>query len=168
MAVAWRTRVTVALDSLFAARQLSDAARVEIGVLAEFDAGLGRVGVPPGAALIELAHGIRNLPHLAFEELAFYPGHIATQAATILSRPESRWGQALLPTRQDSHPEKSAKFHAGIDTTAYPPSTRLGTPSADTRRLLRVPPVLCSINCLMAETVASPCCHVSSRAASAS
>lgn len=79
MAVARRTRVMVALDSLIAARQLSDAARavqVEIGVLAEFDAGLGRVGVAPGAALIELAQGIRNLPHLALEGLAFYPGHI--------------------------------------------------------------------------------------------
>ena len=79
MAVARKTRVTVALDGLFAAQQLSDAARaaqVEIGVLAEFDAGLGRVGVAPGAALIELAQGIRNLPHLAFEGITFYPGHI--------------------------------------------------------------------------------------------
>ena len=79
MAVARKTRVTVALDGLFAAQQLSDAARaaqVEIGVLAEFDAGLGRMGVAPGAALIELAQGIRNLPHLAFEGITFYPGHI--------------------------------------------------------------------------------------------
>src|SRR5262245_36253478 len=52
--VARRTRVTVALDSVFAARQLSDAARaaqVEIGVLAEVDVGLGRVGVSPGQQL---------------------------------------------------------------------------------------------------------------------
>jgi len=79
MAVACRTRVTVALDSLFAARQLSGAARaaqVEIAVLAECDAGLGRVGVAPGAALVELARAIRGLPHLAFEGIAFYPGHI--------------------------------------------------------------------------------------------
>jgi D-serine deaminase-like pyridoxal phosphate-dependent protein len=79
MAVARRTRVTVALDSLIAASQLSGAAlaaKVEIGVLAEFDAGLGRVGVAPGAALVELARAIRNSPHLAFEGIAFYPGHI--------------------------------------------------------------------------------------------
>jgi len=79
MAVARRTRVTVALDSLLAARQLSAAAQatqVEIGVLAEFDAGLGRVGVAPGAALVALAQGIRNLPNLAFEGVTFYPGHI--------------------------------------------------------------------------------------------
>src|ERR1017187_3121791 len=51
-----RTRVTVALDSMFAARHLSDAAReaqVAVGVLAEFDAGLGRVGVAPGEPLLQ-------------------------------------------------------------------------------------------------------------------
>jgi len=77
--VARRTHVTVALDSAFAARQLSDAARaaqVEIGVLAEVDVGLGRVGVAPGEPLLRLAQTIGNLPHLAFEGVAFYPGHI--------------------------------------------------------------------------------------------
>jgi D-serine deaminase-like pyridoxal phosphate-dependent protein len=79
MRVAGRTRVTVALDSVFAAQQLSDAAReagTEVGVLAEFDAGLGRVGVEPGEALVELARAIRKLPHLSFQGIAFYPGHI--------------------------------------------------------------------------------------------
>lgn len=79
MEVARRTRVTVALDSLAAARELSDAARgaqVEVGVLAEFDAGLGRVGVAPGEPLLALARSVRELPHLKFEGLTFYPGHI--------------------------------------------------------------------------------------------
>src|ERR1043166_6039026 len=56
MEVARRTRVTVALDSTFAARQLSDAARaaqVEVGVMAEVDVGLGRVGVCPGTPLLQ-------------------------------------------------------------------------------------------------------------------
>jgi len=77
--VARRTQVTVALDSVFAARQLSDAARaaqVEIGVLAEVDAGLGRVGVSPGEPLLQLAQAIEKLPHLRFAGIAFYPGHI--------------------------------------------------------------------------------------------
>ncbi|HEV2448427.1 MAG TPA: alanine racemase, partial [Candidatus Sulfopaludibacter sp.] len=77
--VARRTRVTVALDSVFAARQLSDAARgaqVVIGVLAEVDVGLGRVGVAPGEPLLQLAHAIESLPHLRFEGITFYPGHI--------------------------------------------------------------------------------------------
>jgi D-serine deaminase-like pyridoxal phosphate-dependent protein len=79
MSVARKTRVTVALDSLFAAQQLSEAARtaqVEVGVLAEFDAGLGRVGVAPGPALIHLAQSICALPNLSFEGVTFYPGHI--------------------------------------------------------------------------------------------
>jgi D-serine deaminase-like pyridoxal phosphate-dependent protein len=77
--IARQTRVTVALDSAFAARQLSDAARaaqVEIGVLAEVDAGLGRVGVTAGEPLRQLARTIEKLPHLRFAGIAFYPGHI--------------------------------------------------------------------------------------------
>jgi D-serine deaminase-like pyridoxal phosphate-dependent protein len=76
--VARQTRVTVAVDSAFAARQISDAARaaqVEIGILAEVDVGLGRVGVPP-AELVRLAQAIEKLPHLHLEGITFYPGHI--------------------------------------------------------------------------------------------
>ena len=79
MAVARRTQVTVALDSLFPARQLSDAARearATVGVLAEVDVGLARVGVSPGAELLHLVEGVLRLPHLTFEGIAFYPGHI--------------------------------------------------------------------------------------------
>lgn len=79
MQVAAHTTVTVSLDSVFAARQLSDAAREaqrEICVLAEMDAGLGRVGVQPGAELVELARAIDRLPWLHFCGIAFYPGHI--------------------------------------------------------------------------------------------
>jgi D-serine deaminase-like pyridoxal phosphate-dependent protein len=79
MEVARKTRVTVALDSTFAARQLSDAARaaqVEVGVLAETDVGLGRVGVSPGEALVALAQCIEKLPHLRLEGITFYPGQI--------------------------------------------------------------------------------------------
>ncbi len=79
MAVARETRVTVALDSAIAAQQLSDAARAagcEIGVLAEVDVGLGRVGVAPGGELVRLAQDLMRLPALRFEGVAFYPGHI--------------------------------------------------------------------------------------------
>jgi D-serine deaminase-like pyridoxal phosphate-dependent protein len=79
MEVARRTRVTVALDSEYAARELSEAARaaqVEIFVLAEVDVGLGRVGVSPGAPLVELARAIQKLPGLSFEGITFYPGQI--------------------------------------------------------------------------------------------
>ncbi len=79
MEVAKKTQLTVALDSMAVARQLSDAAReagVEVRVLAEVDAGLNRVGVSPGPALMDLARGIRSLPNLRFEGIDFYPGHI--------------------------------------------------------------------------------------------
>jgi D-serine deaminase-like pyridoxal phosphate-dependent protein len=79
MAIARRTRVTVALDSTFAARQLSEAARagqVSVGVLAEVDVGLGRVGVSPGEQLIQLAQCIEKLPHLTLEGITFYPGQV--------------------------------------------------------------------------------------------
>ncbi|MGA2136607.1 MAG: alanine racemase [Bryobacteraceae bacterium] len=85
MAVARRTRVTVSLDSLVAAQQLSEAAQaagVRVGVLAEADVGLGRVGVSPGAELLDLARGIARLPGLTLEGIAFYPGHIKDGSET--------------------------------------------------------------------------------------
>ena len=85
MQLARRTRVTVALDSEEAARGLSEAATEEIGVLAEVDAGLGRVGVAPGEPLLALARVIESLPHLRFEGITFYPGHIKSLDAEGLA-----------------------------------------------------------------------------------
>jgi D-serine deaminase-like pyridoxal phosphate-dependent protein len=78
MAVAKQTPVSMSLDSLDVARPLSDAAQaagVSIGVLAEIDVGLGRVGVD-AENLLELVRGIEALPALRFEGIAFYPGQI--------------------------------------------------------------------------------------------
>ena len=78
MAVARDVPTTVALDSMFVAQQLSDAAReggVEVGVLAEVDVGLGRVGVSP-AEIVQLAKDTSRLPSLRLDGIAFYPGHI--------------------------------------------------------------------------------------------
>jgi len=79
MAVAKKTRVTVALDSVYAAKELSEAATaagVSVGVLAETDAGFGRVGVTPGEEVRQLIREIERLPGLNVEGVAFYPGHI--------------------------------------------------------------------------------------------
>lgn len=79
MEVARQTQVTVALDSLSVAQPLSEAARqaqVAVGVLAEVNVGLGRVGVAPGPELIQLVQGLLRLAPLRFEGIAFYPGHI--------------------------------------------------------------------------------------------
>lgn len=84
MQIALRTRVTVALDSVEAARGLSEAATEEIGVLAEVDVGLGRVGVAPGEPLLALARKIAGLPRLRFEGITFYPGHIKSLDAAGL------------------------------------------------------------------------------------
>jgi D-serine deaminase-like pyridoxal phosphate-dependent protein len=79
MDVARLARVTVALDSEIAARQLSQAAAASgrsIGVLAEVDAGLGRMGVSPGDELIALIRAITRLPGLQYEGIQFYPGQV--------------------------------------------------------------------------------------------
>ena len=125
MEVARKTRVTVALDSLFAARQLSDAAReaqVDVGVLAEVDVGLGRVGVSPGEELVQLAQRIARLPRLSLEGIAFYPGHIkefderGRRALEDLSRlTESMLGdftRAGIPVRIVSGGSTPALFHS--------------------------------------------------------
>ncbi len=78
MEVARRAPVTVSLDSLFVAGQLSEAARaagVQMAVLAEVDVGLGRVGVQP-SEVVALAKSVAALPFLRFAGIAFYPGHI--------------------------------------------------------------------------------------------
>lgn len=110
MQVARQTKVIVGLDSQFAARQLSDAARqaqVEIAVLAEFDVGLNRVGVNPGEDLLALGKTIANQPRLRLEGITFYPGHVkaadesaepAIEAlAALLPRIISDWKRAGLP-----------------------------------------------------------------------
>lgn len=94
MAVADKTRVTVALDSLQAARELSEAAAgagVEIGVLAEVDAGLGRVGVRADAELAQLIHAIEDLPNLRPEGVTFFPGTFARWMLRVCAR-SMRWG----------------------------------------------------------------------------
>ena len=78
MAVARKAPLTVSLDSVFVARQLSDAAReaqTEVGVLAEVDVGLGRVGVAP-SEVVALSQAIARLPWLRLDGIAFYPGQI--------------------------------------------------------------------------------------------
>ena len=105
--LARRVPVTVALDSLDAARPIAAAARaaqVEIGVLAEMDAGLRRVGVPPGETVLGLVLGLLELDGLRWRGLAFYPGHIKTLdesgRAQLGSLREALWSTvALLKAR---------------------------------------------------------------------
>ena len=77
--VARAVRLTVALDSDIAARDLSRAA-VDAGsivhVLVELDAGMRRVGVPALKDAVRLGQLVSSLPGLELDGLAFYPGHV--------------------------------------------------------------------------------------------
>jgi D-serine deaminase-like pyridoxal phosphate-dependent protein len=78
-AVATARRILLSLDSEATARELSAAAtaqNVTFGVLVEFDAGLGRCGLQPGPACVELARTVQKLPGLEFRGLMTYPGNI--------------------------------------------------------------------------------------------
>ncbi len=124
MHVAKSARVTVSLDSVAAAQQLSDAAReagVEAGVLAEVDAGLGRVGVAPAQA-VGLAQSIAKLPHLSLQGVAFYPGHIKdlgetgraalAQLSNVLGSLLSDFRSAGLPVNIVSGGSTPTLFHS--------------------------------------------------------
>jgi D-serine deaminase-like pyridoxal phosphate-dependent protein len=78
-ALAHARRILVSLDSTAAAHRLSAAATaqgVTFGVLVEFDAGLGRCGLPPGRDCVALAAEVRKLPGLSFRGVLTYPGNI--------------------------------------------------------------------------------------------
>lgn len=97
--LARQTQVTVALDDLSVARPISAAATrggVEIGILAETDLGLHRMGVAPGPELLALIQAIQALPGLRWRGVAFYPGHIKNHAAE---------GQAALGRLRTEVPE---------------------------------------------------------------
>ncbi len=85
--VAKKTRVTVSVDSVEAARPIAEAAAaagISIGILAEVDAGLHRVGVQP-ALFVELLRGLAPLAGIELRGMAFYPGHIKSQDAGALA-----------------------------------------------------------------------------------
>jgi len=124
MEVAKQAPVTVSLDSLTVARELSDAAakaQVEIGTLAEIDVGLGRVGVQPSDA-VSLSRNIAQLPSLRFDGIAFYPGHIRSPdeeglkalavLSTLLSAAVHDLKQAGLTPRIVSGGSTPTMFHS--------------------------------------------------------
>jgi D-serine deaminase-like pyridoxal phosphate-dependent protein len=79
--LARNTRVTVSVDSLETARPIAEAAAaagVTVGVLAEVDAGLHRVGVQP-EGFIGLLRDLAGLEGIELRGMAFYPGHIKKQ-----------------------------------------------------------------------------------------
>jgi D-serine deaminase-like pyridoxal phosphate-dependent protein len=76
--IAAETRVIVALDTIEAARQLSEAttkAGVRVGILIEVDVGFGRMGMSP-ESVRTFAQQLLILPGVTVEGIAFFPGHI--------------------------------------------------------------------------------------------
>ncbi len=69
-ALAGQTSIGIAVDSPDNASQLSQgavAAGVELRVLVEIDAGMGRCGISPGTEAVDLAERISSLPGLRFD-----------------------------------------------------------------------------------------------------
>lgn len=112
--LARRARITVALDSEPAARQLAAALRdsgtagkAGVRVLVEMDAGMGRVGVRSVGAAVSLGRAIRAMPGLELAGIAVYPGHIRAPVAeqepqiealsTFVAGARSAFESAALP-----------------------------------------------------------------------
>jgi D-serine deaminase-like pyridoxal phosphate-dependent protein len=77
--LATQIRLTVGLDSIVAAHDLSAAAvaaDAPVHVLIELDAGMHRVGVQTPAEAAALGKKVAALPGLEVDGIAFYPGHI--------------------------------------------------------------------------------------------
>lgn len=89
-ALAERADITVSLDSVEAARAISDqvtARNVKVGILAELDVGFGRCGVANEKELLALAQEVDVLPGLEFKGLMFFPGQFvvgSTERAALL------------------------------------------------------------------------------------
>jgi len=78
MGLAAYSDVMVAIEDLANARALSEAAAargIALRVLLEVDVGMGRCGVAPGQATLDLAREVCALPGLRFEGLMGYEGH---------------------------------------------------------------------------------------------
>jgi len=77
--VARRAAVAVAIDHFDHAAAISAAAAaagVTVGLLIEVDIGMGRCGVAPGAAAVELARRIAPLEGVRFEGIQAFEGHL--------------------------------------------------------------------------------------------
>ena len=82
-ALARRAKMSVAIDSRAALETVASAARMadaDIGVLVEFDSGLGRTGVVTVAEALALAQKVSEAPHLSFDGLMTYPASEASVA----------------------------------------------------------------------------------------
>lgn len=103
-------RMLLSLDNEATAHELSRAMagqEASIGVLVEFDAGLGRCGLEPGPDCVTLAKTIKALPGLSFRGLMTYFGSIsgneedrraeAERVAARVQRARAAFDEARMP-----------------------------------------------------------------------
>ncbi len=96
VALSRKAQVAVGLDSMAAARNLSDifaSAGLSIDYLIEIDSGLHRCGVPSGTAALELFQAVDALPALRFKGIFTHAGQVygagSLTEVTEVSRRES-------------------------------------------------------------------------------
>jgi len=85
--LAKRARISVAIDCFEHAVAISQSAAEEsstVNLLIEVDIGMGRCGVQPGDAALELVRNIVKLPNIRFAGLQAYEGHLVN----VLDREE--------------------------------------------------------------------------------
>ncbi len=73
-----QVQITVAIDSYEAAAGISKAAaqaKTRVGILIEMDCGFGRVGLPPGEPVLDLAKQIIQLAGLDLKGILTFAGH---------------------------------------------------------------------------------------------
>ncbi|HET7583761.1 MAG TPA: alanine racemase [Gemmatimonadaceae bacterium] len=102
-------RLTVALDSVRAVTLLAEAARErgrEVHVLVEADLGMHRVGATTVESVIDVVRAVRANPPLAYDGVAFYPGHIRDRA--------ERQDDKLERLQSDLGTLLAALSHAGL------------------------------------------------------
>jgi len=78
-AISKKVRISLGLDSVAAARQLSDvfaASGLTIEYLIEINSGLDRCGVSPGKEAVELFQAVASLPSLRFKGIFTHAGQV--------------------------------------------------------------------------------------------
>ena len=90
-ALSAQARITIAVDSMDNVSQLSQAASasgVQLGVLVEIEAGMGRCGVAPDGNAVNLAKAVNDAPGLRFDGImATVPGPKGDDPATHAGQP---------------------------------------------------------------------------------
>jgi len=118
-----RADVTVAVDSFEVAAEISRAAvrgGTKIGILAEFNTGFSRCGLPVEASTMSEVQRIRDLPGLNWRGLLFYPGQIMVNSPAAESMIEQQNAElAKLMSLLDAAGVDHRVLSGGNTPTAY-------------------------------------------------